>query len=49
MNLEYLKEIFHKTAFSTHRLLNLDFEENYATKYGNKNLRCLGTHTRAPF
>ena len=24
MNLEYMKEIFHKTAFSTHRPLNLE-------------------------
>ena len=44
MNPEYMKEIFHKTAFSTHRPLNLEVNENHTTKYGNKILRCLGPH-----
>ena len=44
MNPEYMKEIFHKTAFSTHRPLNLEVNENHTTKYGNKSLRCLGPH-----
>ena len=44
MNPEYIKEIFHKTAFSTHRPLNLELNENHTTKYGNKSLRCLGPH-----
>ena len=39
-----MKELFHKTAFSTHRLLNLEVIENHTTKYGNKSLRCLGPH-----
>ena len=38
--------MFHKTAFSTHRPLNLEVNENYTTKYGNKSLRCLGPHIR---
>ena len=37
-------EIFHKTVFSTHRPLNLEVNENHATKYGNKSLRYLGPH-----
>ena len=44
MNPECMKKIFHKTAFSTHRPLNLKVNENHTTKYGNKNLRCLRTH-----
>ena len=44
MNPEYMKEIFHKAAFTTHRPLNLEVNENHTTKYGNKSLRCLGTH-----
>ena len=38
MNPEYMKETFHKTAFTTHRLLN----KNHTTKHGNKSLTCLG-------
>ena len=44
MNPECLKEIFHETAFSMHRPLNLGVRENHTTKYGNKSLRCLGPH-----
>ena len=44
MNPEYMKEIFHKTAFTTYRPLNLEVIENQTTKYGNKSLTCLGTH-----
>ena len=44
MNPEYMKEIFHKAAFTTHRPLNLEVNEKHTTKYGNKSLRCLGTH-----
>ena len=42
MNPEYMKEIFHKAAFSAHRPINLEVKENHTTKYGNKGLRCLG-------
>ena len=44
MNPEYMKEIFHKTAFTTRRPLNLEVNENHTTKYGNKNLRCMRPH-----
>ena len=44
MNLEYMKEIFHKTAFTTHGLLNLEVNENHTTKHGKKSLRCLDPH-----
>ena len=44
MNLEDIKEIFHKTAFTMHRPLNLEVNENHTTKYGNKSLTCLGPH-----
>ena len=44
MNPEYMKKIFHKTAFLTHRPLNLEVNENHTTNYGNKSLRCLGPH-----
>ena len=37
--------MFNKTAFTTHRPLNLEVNENHTTKYGNKSLTCLGTHT----
>ena len=40
MNPEYMKEMFHKTTFLTHRTLN----ENNTIKYGNKSLRFLGSH-----
>ena len=46
MNPEYMKEIFHKTAFMTYRPLNLEVTKNHTTKYGNKSLRCLGPHIR---
>ena len=41
---EYMKEIFHKTDFSTHRPINLDVNENHTPKYGSKILRYLGPH-----
>ena len=44
INPEYMKEIFHKTAFSTQRPLNLEVNENHITNYRNKSLRCLGPH-----
>ena len=44
MNPEYMKEIFHKTTFTTHRPLNLQVNENHTTKYGNISLRYLGPH-----
>ena len=44
MNPEYLKEIFHETAFTTHRRYNLEVNENHTAKYGNKSLRCLSPH-----
>ena len=40
MNPEYMKELFHKTALTTHRPINL--EVSHTTKYGNKGIRCLG-------
>ena len=43
MNPEYMREIFHKKAFTTHRPLNLEVNENHTTKY-EKSLRCLGPH-----
>ena len=45
MNPEYMKEIFHKTAFSTYRPYNLEVNEKYATEYGNESLICLRPHT----
>ena len=44
MNPEYTKEIFHETAFTKPRPLNLEVNESHTTKYGNKSLRCLGSH-----
>ena len=44
MNPEYMEEIFHKRAFLAHRLLNLEFNESLTIKYGNKSLKCLGSH-----
>ena len=44
MKPEYMKEILHKTAFTTHRPINLEFNENHTIKYGNKSLRCLCPH-----
>ena len=38
MNPEYMKEIFHKTAFTTLDL-NLEVNENHVTKYRNKSLK----------
>ena len=35
MNPEYMKEIFHKTAFSTRRPLNLEVNKNHTIQYGN--------------
>ena len=44
MNLEYMKEIFYKIAFFTHRPLYLKVNENHTIKFENKTLRCLGPH-----
>ena len=44
MNLEYMKQIFHKKTFSTHRPLDLEVNENHTTKNGNRSLRCMGLH-----
>ena len=44
MNPEYMKEIFHKTAFSTNRPLNFEVNEKHTTKYGNKSLKRLVLH-----
>ena len=49
MNPAYMKEIFHKTAFTMHRPLNLEVNENHTTKYGNKSLGCLCPHIWNPF
>ena len=42
MNPEYMKEIFQKAAFFTHRSLNLELNENHSTTYGSKSLRYPG-------
>ena len=44
MNPGYINEIFYKAAFTKDIPLNLGFNENHTTKYGNKSLRCLGPH-----
>ena len=44
LNLEYMKEIFHKTTNLTHTLFNIKANQNDTTKYGNKTLRNLGSH-----
>ena len=44
MNPEYMKKIFHKTAFSKNRPLNLEVNKNHTTKYENKSLGCLGPY-----
>ena len=36
MNPEYMKKIFPKTAFTTHRHLNFEVNKNHTSKYGNK-------------
>ena len=38
MSPEYMKEIVHIIAFSTHRSLILEVNENHTTKYGNESL-----------
>ena len=38
MNPEYIKRIFHKTAFTTRRPLNLEVNKNHTNEYGNKHL-----------
>ena len=44
MDPEYMREMLHITAFTTHRPLNLDVNKNHANKYENKTLRYLGLH-----
>ena len=44
LNLEYMKEIFHKTTNLTHRPFNIKANQNNTTKYGNKSLKSLGSH-----
>ena len=44
MNPDYMKVIFHKTVFSTHRPFNLEINENHTIKYRNKSLRYLRPH-----
>ena len=44
LNLEYMKEIFHKTTNLTHRPFNIKPNQNNTTKYGNKSLKSLGSH-----
>ena len=44
MNPEYMKKIFHKTPFTTHRPLNLEVNENHTNKHRNKSLKCLDPH-----
>ena len=48
MNPEYTKEIFNKTASSTHRPLNLEVNENHTTKYGNKSLMSESSYLELP-
>ena len=43
MNPEYMKEIFHKTAFSTHEPLNLEVNENSLSNQIKKKLTTLSS------
>ena len=40
----YMKEIFSKTTNLTHRSLDINFNQNNTTKYGNNSLQSLGPH-----
>ena len=44
LNLEYMKENFHKITSLTLRPFTIKFNQNNTTKYGNKSLRSLGSH-----
>ena len=39
LNLEYMKNFFHKTTNLTHRPFNIKANQNNTNKYGNKNLK----------
>ena len=44
LNLEQMKEIFHKTTNLTHRPFDVKANKNNITKYGNKSLRSLRSY-----
>ena len=44
LNPYYMKKIFSKTTNLTHRPLDIKFNQNNTTKYGNNSLRSLGPH-----
>ena len=44
LNLYYMKEIFSKSTNLTHRPLDIKFNQNNTTKYGNNSLRGFGPH-----
>ena len=44
LNPYYMKESFSKTTNLTHRPLDVNFNQNNATKYGSNSLRSLGRH-----
>ena len=44
LNPYYTKEIFSKTTNLTHRPLDISFNQNDTSKYGNNSLRSLGPH-----
>ena len=44
LNPYYMKEIFSKTTNRTHRLLDINFNQDNTTRYGSNSLRSLGPH-----
>ena len=44
LNPYYIKKIFSKTKNLTHRPLDINFNQNNTTKYGNNSLRSLRPH-----
>ena len=44
LNPYYMNEIFSKTTNLTHRPLDINFNQNNTTKYGNNGVRSLGPH-----
>ena len=44
LNPYYMKEIFFKTTNLTHRPLDINFNQNSTTKYGNNSVRIVGPH-----
>ena len=44
LNVEHVRELFHKTTILTHRPLDVKVNQNSITKYSNKSLRSLRPH-----